>query len=105
MKRLKYIFIIIFVLSVNFVFSEEPMSITLDQQKFADSIVKNNPDIVNAAWLSETDLWVETIKPDKNAANELALEVIKAGASLNQSFCVIVHPGNFIEIAKHCLEV
>jgi len=105
MKSLKYIFLIILVLSVNSVFTEEPMSITLDQQKFADSIVKSNPDIVNASWMSETDLWVETTNPDKTAANDLALEVIKAGASLNQPFCVIVHPGNFIEIAKHCLEV
>ena len=104
MRRLKLIFLL-YILSASFVLAEEPtMSITLDQQKFADSIVKNNPDIVNAAWLSETDLWVETIDPDKNAASKLALEVIKEATYLNQSFCVIVHPGNYIEIAKHCLK-
>lgn len=100
---------ILFVLFVHLIFvslasAAESITITLDQQKFAESIVRTNPEIVNAAWYSSTDLWVETTDPEKDKADSLSLAVLKSGASLNLPFCVIVHAGDYVQITKHCIE-
>ena len=103
---MRVVLLVLFVhlILVSLVSVAEPITITLDQQKFAESIVRTNPEIVNAAWYSSTDLWVETTEPAKNKADSLSLAVLKSGASLNLPFCVIVHAGDYQQIVKHCIE-
>lgn len=72
------------------------------QQRFANS-VKSLPEVIQASWQSELDLWVYADGVSKAGAKELAEKVvILAQSEYGQGLCVHVHNGNYQPIANKC---
>lgn len=72
------------------------------QERFADS-VKALPEVIQASWQSELDLWVYADGVSKAGAKELAEKVIiLAQSQYGQGICVHVHNGNYEPIAEKC---
>jgi hypothetical protein len=72
------------------------------QQRFADS-VQSLPEVIQASWQSELDLWVYADGVSKEGAQELAQKVIiLSQTEFGQGLCVHVHNGNYEPIANKC---
>jgi len=82
--------------------SEEGFTETELQQRFAN-LVKSLPEVIQASWQSELDLWVYADDVSKAGAEELAEKVIiLAQSEYGQGICVHVHNGNYEPIATKC---
>jgi len=95
--------ILFLVISTNLLFSQEGHYLTLEQQKFADSVTRNNPEVITSSWMSEKDLLVESMNNDKEAAYKLAEKIIVQGKYIRRSFCVKIYQGDYEEIAQRCI--
>lgn len=72
------------------------------QRNFAEE-VKSLPDIIQASWQSELDLWVYADGVNKENAQAVADKVILlAQTDFGQSLCVHVHDGDFNPLATKC---
>lgn len=102
--RLLYIFTIILVTALSQIsFGQQGFDVSQAQYSFAIQIKNTIPGVIAAEWKSPFDLWVEADGVDQAAARNIALDVIFAGKELlQQSFCVHVHNGDFIQIASQC---
>jgi len=102
--RLLYVFPIILVTALSQVsFGQQGFDVSQAQYSFAIQIKNTIPGVIAAEWKSPFDLWVEAGGVDQAAARNIALDVIFAGKELlQQSFCVHVHNGDFIQIAFQC---
>ena len=103
-SRLLYVFPIILVSSLSQAsFGQQGFEVSQAQYSFAIQIKSTVPGVIVAVWKSPFDLWVEADGVDQAAARNIALDVIFAGKELlQQSFCVHVHNGDFIQIAYQC---
>lgn len=103
-SRLLYVFPIILVTALSQVsFGQQGFDVSQAQYSFAIQIKNTIPGVIAAEWKSPFDLWVEADGVDQAAARNIALDVIFAGKELlQQSFCVHVHNGDFIQIASQC---
>jgi len=72
------------------------------QQNFAEE-VKSLPDVIQATWQSQLDLWVYADGVNKENAQAVADKVILlAQTDFGQSLCVHVHNGDFNPLATKC---
>lgn len=103
-SRLLCVFPIILVSALSQVsFGQQGFDVSQAQYSFAIQIKNTIPGVIDAEWKSPFDLWVEADGVDQAAARNIALDVIFAGKELlQQSFCVHVHNGDFIQIAYQC---
>ena len=104
MKSSILIVVLFQILSTSFIYAGDKHYVTMEQQRFADSVTRDNADVITSSWLSERDLWVESIKKDEESADKLAMDIVKQGHYIQRSFCVIIHHGDYKELAKHCIE-
>lgn len=107
MKYFSSLFLIIlfaiplFLLS-NESFADKGFTETELQQRFANS-VQSLPEVIQASWQSQLDLWVYGDGVDKEGAQELALKVIMLSQTeYGQGLCVHVHNGNYESLATKC---
>ena len=96
------------VLLITFMFTQNifahPHSFTETelQERFANS-VQSLPEVIQASWQSELDLWVYADGVSNQGAQELAHKVIILSfKEYGQGLCVYVHNGNFEPIANRC---
>ncbi|MEW6145037.1 MAG: hypothetical protein AB1598_08485 [Thermodesulfobacteriota bacterium] len=81
---------------------DQGFSPTMAQQNFAQE-VKSLPDVIQASWQSQLDLWVYADGVSKENAQSVAEKVILlAQTDLGQSLCVHVHNGDFNPLATKC---
>lgn len=81
----------------------ETFAITDKQTEFAQSLPDRIPGVVSAEWQSPLDIWVEAASTGRESAKNAAIDVILDGKdTLDQSFCVHVHEGDFKQIAFTC---
>ena len=81
---------------------DQGFSPTMAQQNFTVE-VKSLPDVIQASWQSQLDLWVYADGVNKENAQAVADKVILlAQTDLGQSLCVHVHNGDFNPLATKC---
>jgi hypothetical protein len=96
-------FLLIFNYSELSLGQEEGYTISQLQANFAQYVQDSLSGIIKAEWKSPLDLWVMADGVDKNAAKNIALDVIyMSKTELGQSFCVHVHDGDYIDLSKIC---
>ena len=92
----------ILAISAGQAFSDKGFRETELQQRFARS-VQSMPEVIQASWQSQVDLWVYADGVSKEGAQALAEKVIiLSHTEYGQGLCVHVHNGNYQPIANKC---
>jgi len=93
----------VIVLYAAAVYSQEQGYSETDLQRSFAEEVKSLPDIIQATWQSQLDLWVYADGVNKSTAQAVADKVvILAQTDFGQSLCVHVHNGDFNPLATKC---